>query len=74
MDSIREDMRTIKRLWFPPLSSRPAILVGSRGVTRIEAYEELGQGNYVPWFAVYHGDVIVERVNAAHVASVEYQI
>jgi len=72
MHRICEDMRKIKRLWFPG-SGRPAILVGANSVTHIEPYSENGQMEAVPWFAIYHRDVIMERVNAAHVASVEYQ-
>ncbi len=43
-------------------------------VKRIEVYEELGQGNYVPWFAVRaFGGIVLARVNAAHVEEVRYE-
>ena len=43
-------------------------------IKRIEVYEELGWGSYVPWFAVYTfwGGHIIARVNAAHVEEVLY--
>lgn len=41
------------------------ILVGTRGVTKIVVYEELGQGSYVPWLAVYAGDHLQLRLDAA---------
>lgn len=35
---------------------------------RIVAYKEHGQGDYVPYYAVYRGDEIVARVPASLVA------
>lgn len=35
---------------------------------RIVAYREHGQGDYVPYYAVYRGDEIVARVPASFVA------
>jgi hypothetical protein len=35
---------------------------------RIVAYKEHGQGDYVPYYAVYRGDEIVTRVPASFVA------
>lgn len=46
--------------------------VGRGGVTRIVAYRENGQGAAVPWFAVYEGDWLAARVNAAHIKNVWY--
>lgn len=46
--------------------------VGHGGVTRIVAYGENGQCAGVPWLAVYAGDWLVHRVNAAYVESVWY--
>jgi len=46
--------------------------VGQLGITRIVAYRENGQGASVPWLAVYEGDWLAHRVNAAAVASVWY--
>lgn len=38
--------------------------VGHGPVTRIEVYGEPGPHCYLPWFAVYAGDVIIERRSA----------
>jgi hypothetical protein len=46
--------------------------VGRTGVTRIVAYRENGQGASVPWLAIYEGDWLAHRVNAAAVESVWY--
>ena len=40
---------------------------------RIIAYKEHGQGDYVPYYAVYRGDEIVARVPASFVA-VHYEV
>ena len=42
-----------------------AIFVGSNGVTKIVPYHENGQMAAVPWFAVYCGDEIWRRYDAA---------
>jgi len=43
-------------------------------IKQIVVYEELGQGAYVPWFAIYgFGGFIIARVNAAHVEEVRYE-
>jgi hypothetical protein len=47
--------------------------VGRDGITRIEAYDEHGNGAFVPWFAVYKGDEMVMRVNAAYISGVVYE-
>lgn len=46
--------------------------LGSDGVTNIEVYEDYGEGAMVPWFAVWRGDVLVERLQAAKFATVRY--
>ena len=46
--------------------------VGRGGVTCIIAYGENGQMAEVTWLAVYEGDWLAHRVNAAHVESVWY--
>ena len=46
--------------------------VGHVGVTRIVVYRENGQGASVPWLAVYRGDWLASRVNAAHVENIWY--
>ena len=46
--------------------------VGGDGVTRIVPYEENGQMAPVTWLAVYKGDEIVARLNAAEMAKIQY--
>lgn len=42
------------------------------GVTKIEAYNEFGEHEYVIWFAIYIGDQLVRRVNGKYVVEVSY--
>ncbi len=67
---ILEDDRPITMLVFPGGDSYWQ--VGACDITRIVAYAEAGQSGYVPWFAVYAGEAIMQRVNAAHVEDVRY--
>jgi hypothetical protein len=46
--------------------------VGKLGVTHITPYMENGQEAGVPWLAIYEGDWLVHRVNAAAIESVWY--
>ena len=69
MESVLDETRTIKSVYWHPDG---AFTVGVCGVTKIEAYREAGQGGYVPWFAVWKGDDLLQRVNGAVVAGVEY--
>ena len=41
-------------------------------ITKIEAYNEFGEGDYVIWFAVYTGEEITWRVNGKYVVEVGY--
>ena len=66
--TILTDERSISGISFGVDSIR----VGSEGVTCIKAYQEPGQNAFVPWFAVFEGDEIVSRANAAMVAVVTY--
>lgn len=45
---------------------------GSDGITKIEGYNEFGQGEYGLWFAVYVNEEIVWRVNGKYVVEVGY--
>ena len=68
MDSMLEDTRDIKQIslgdnWWA---------VGRDAVTKIVVYGENGMHCDLPWFAVYQGDEIVSRVNAAYVTDVWY--
>lgn len=47
-------------------------IVGRDGVTRIEAYNEFGEGDYVIWFAIYTGEEITWRVNGKYVVEIGY--
>ena len=61
METILEDKRTIVGLaegqWFAR--------VGDDDITKIVAYAETGQRAYVPWFAIFKGDVLTHRIDAA---------
>ena len=71
---ILDDDRPVKAIWTrDPEDYGATVLVGCGGVTKIEAYGEPGQGAYVPWFAVWKGDVIDSRYNAALCVLVEYE-
>ena len=41
-----------------------ARFVGQDGITKIVAYDEHGEMDWVPWFAIFKGDEIYERIPA----------
>ena len=47
--------------------------VGFDGVTRIEEYMQNLGDHGVLWFDVYHGDTLVKRFGARHVAEIHYE-
>lgn len=55
-----------------PISGANACVVGNDGVTRIEAYNEFGESDYVIWFAIYTDEEITWRVNGKYVVEVGY--
>jgi hypothetical protein len=48
------------------------LIVGSQGVTKIDAYNEFSGADYVLWFAIYTGEEITWRVNGKYVVEVGY--
>lgn len=68
---IYDDPREIASIWFPGegaggwQTARPD---AHFGCSRIVAYREHGQGDYVPYYAVYRGEEIIARVPASFVA------
>jgi len=46
--------------------------VGSKGITKIEGYNEFAGPDYVLWFAVYVGEEIIWRVNGRYTVEVGY--
>ena len=46
---------------------------GSSGITKIEVYEENGEMAAVPWFALWAGDAIKCRINAARITGISYK-
>ena len=71
--SMMDDGREIECIyWEPNGEIRIDDRGGVAGVTRIECYREAGQGGHVPWFAVWKGEHLMQRVNAAQVAGVVY--
>lgn len=65
MKTILEDGREIEQLSLGGGPMDVSTKVGVNGVTKIVAYAEPGPGLGVPYFAVYVGDRINERVPAA---------
>lgn len=72
MDNLMSDKGTIISTWSDAPDETGAS-VGHDGVTKIVPYEERGQMSNVVWFAVYKGDIIWKRLNAALMAEVRYQ-
>lgn len=67
---IYDDPRPIDRVVWPNDS---IIAVGHCGVTAIVAYKECGLMEWTPYYAVYKGDDLVQRVPAAQVMVVYKQ-
>lgn len=59
---ILQDDREIAELWFPGAGA--GFRVGQEGVTRIVAYGEPGLHCELPYFAVWFGDHLNNRVPA----------
>ena len=71
--NMMDDGRQIECIYFEPSGViRIDAVGGVAGVTRIECYREAGQGGHVPWFAVWKGEHLMQRVNAAQVTGVVY--
>jgi len=64
-----DDQRHIKCI---RLAEDWACKVGDRGITHIEPYDEPSPRATQSWFAVFKGDFLSSRVNAALVAEVTY--
>ena len=71
MWTICEDNRIIKALWFPDES---CFDTGEHThIDKIVPYRENGGMACVIWFAVCSKGEIVNRVNAAHVQTIQYK-
>lgn len=68
--TIVKDEGTIVAAWTA--DGQTGASVGMSGVTQIKAVEEPGQMAMVPWLLVYKGDFLYQRLNAAHLLTVEY--
>jgi len=68
-DSMMNDNREIKGIWW---GSADAIQVGSFGITKIECYRENGQESYTPWFKIWRGNKLTDRVNGSMIGGVMY--
>ena len=44
--------------------SQKTVAVGFEGVTKIEVYKEHGNGDFIPYLAVWTGDVLFMRTPA----------
>lgn len=67
--SVMDDPRTITTVSVDGYSWN----VGQNGITRIVVYQERGEMSYVPWFAIYCGEMITERINGKMVMGVQYE-
>lgn len=75
IQNIVGDLRRIKSVW--DVSGQVGASVGlslarEPIVTDIRPYYENGQMASVTWFAVFAGDEIIARLNAAHMAEIRY--
>lgn len=70
---ITEDTRRIVEIKVAGKDVYRTWAVGRAGVTAIIPYDEMGQGAYVPWLAVYDEDGMRNRVNAAHLEYIYYE-
>ncbi len=68
---LADDQRPIRSAWGE--DGQTGASVGMRGVTKIKAYWETGQMAGVGWLAVYKGDTIVARLNAARLTEIVYE-
>ena len=73
--TILEDDREIQAIWTSEQCGWDIVHTGvSRDdCTKIVAYGEPGEHAWIPWFAVYNGDVLVVRVPAHKCEAVRYQ-
>lgn len=69
-NDLTTEPRTVRALRFP--HGQYIYEVGSNGVTAIEPVDVAGQMAHVPWFNVWRGETLACKVNAAHVAVVQY--
>ena len=69
---LMEDNRPILLIQFKGEGGGIIRVGDSSGTTRIVAYGEPGECCYVPWFAVFVGEDVTRRVNAADIGIVEY--
>ena len=69
-----DDPRPIKSAWAHTVLEGCDVgaEVGYQGTTRIVPYEEVGQMALLPWLAVYKGDHLASRLNAAEMAEIRY--
>ena len=47
--------------------------LGRNGITKMVAYREYGEYSFIPWIAVYRGDVISERIRSCYALHIIYQ-
>lgn len=65
--TILTDARAISGIYWDDFDGECRV-VGLAGVTKIEAYEEKGPLDFMPWIAVWMGNAIELRVPAWRVA------
>lgn len=57
-----DDERVIK--YYNNDISQETVSVGKDGVTKIEVYKEHGNGDFIPYLAIWKGDVLFMRTAA----------
>lgn len=66
---LSRDNRAIKLIDVHP--AQTTFRVGDKGITKIVAYDEHGEGGYVPWIAIFIDKGIWKRIPAS-MCSVTY--
>lgn len=71
--SIMDDTREISCISVCNGSASDLYCVGPRhSITKIVCYKECGEMSNVPWFAIYHGEKLKQRINGKFVMEVNY--
>lgn len=68
---IYDDPRPIAAIWFDHGQGYRVSEASDYACSRIVAYREHGQGDFVPWLAVYQGEHLESRV-PAHMVTIVY--
>lgn len=70
---IADDKRTILSVWGDGEGGWSFTVNRHGSITKIVVYEETGPGAMMPWLAVFEGDKLLARINAATCGGVTYK-